>query len=112
MGENSLFKGSTLPVIHRGLSIGKVVPIARLLFPYLISQKLRLKNVGTQVPCAAPAAIESFGVSVDDIKNRMGNGYIHIQEVLDGKRIDGWAASHIEFGISKAITRAQQNSYP
>lgn len=46
------------------------------------------------------AAIDSSGVDEIQIQKRMGHGYHYIQDILDGKRIDGWAIVHIEYGIS------------
>lgn len=51
-------------------------------------------------PADLQNAIVSSGLPIETIQKRMGVGYGHIQEVLDGKRIDGWAVTHIEWGIS------------
>ena len=45
------------------------------------------------------AAVLQSGRSESDIKRQMGVGYSHLLDALEGKRIDGWAAAHIEWGI-------------
>ena len=44
-------------------------------------------------------AIRNSQNSDEVIRKRMGYGYRHIEEALQGKRIDEWAASHIEWGL-------------
>lgn len=45
------------------------------------------------------AAIRISDRSDDEIKKRMGVGHRHLIDALEGKRIDGWAVAHIEWGI-------------
>jgi hypothetical protein len=44
-------------------------------------------------------AIRISGHSDAILRNRLGAGYHYTQDILDGKRIDGWAVSHIEWGL-------------
>lgn len=68
--------------------------------------------------CADPAelrrVIAESGVADSIIQKRMGYGYRHIQEIFDGKSIDGWAVAHIEYGISeeKEVTVTPANYTP
>lgn len=44
-------------------------------------------------------AIKSSSKSDLEIQNRMGRGYHHIAEALDGKSLDIWGLKHIEWGL-------------
>jgi hypothetical protein len=64
-------------------------------------------------PADLEAVIKQSGLSDKEIQKRMGAGYKYIQEVLDGKRIDGWAVSHIEWGInSDLLSTTPMHSWP
>lgn len=45
------------------------------------------------------SAIINGGKSEEEIKREMQFGFHHIQDLLDGKRIDVWSASFVEYGI-------------
>lgn len=50
-------------------------------------------------PTELKREIENCGNSDYVIQKRMGVGYKYISELFEGKRIDGWAAAHVEWGI-------------
>jgi hypothetical protein len=45
------------------------------------------------------AAVGSSGRTALDINKRMGAGYSHLQEALQGKGLTIWEASHVEWGV-------------
>lgn len=45
-------------------------------------------------------AIKVSGLSDDEIHKRMGVGYFHLTEALNGTPIDICAAAHIEWGLT------------
>ena len=45
------------------------------------------------------AAIVRSQRTTDDIQRRMGVGYHHLEDALNGKRLDKFAASHVEWEI-------------
>ena len=57
-------------------------------------------------------AIEASGHSHKLIQTRMGAGYHYIQDILDGKRIDGWAVCQIEWGLSPEREGLNPHSWP
>lgn len=54
--------------------------------------------------------IKKVGRTQDEIKRRMGFGYSHLQNLLDGKGIDMWAAAHVETGI-KEDRKVESSNY-
>lgn len=63
-------------------------------------------------PADLKVIIEKSGLSTATIQKRMGVGYKHIQEILDGKHVDGWAVSHIEWGLNTEPVSTPMHSSP
>ena len=45
------------------------------------------------------AAVMASKRTEEDIKKRMGVGYHHLADALNGKRLDQFEVSHVEWGI-------------
>lgn len=54
-------------------------------------------------PTDLQAAIKNSGISDEVLRHRLGAGYRHLQEALEGKRIDGWTVTHIEWGLKPHV---------
>jgi len=50
-------------------------------------------------PNALRSIIEQENVPNEEVRARMGYGYLYLQDALNGKRIGRWAVIHIEHGI-------------
>ena len=44
-------------------------------------------------------ALSESGNSQDTIRKRMGFGYHHLVDALNGKGLSCWAANHVEWGL-------------
>jgi hypothetical protein len=64
-------------------------------------------------PSDIQEAIARSGVPEKLIRERMGAGYHYIQDILEGKRLEGWSIAHIEWGLSPKIKPASTpHSWP
>jgi len=49
---------------------------------------------------ALEKAVAQSGVPEHLIASRMGHGFHHLAEALEGRRLDRWAVAHIETGLA------------
>lgn len=52
-------------------------------------------------PNALRSIIERENVPNEEVRARMGYGFLYLQDALEGKRSGRWAVIHIEYGILK-----------
>jgi hypothetical protein len=60
-------------------------------------------------------AIEASGRAEEQLKSKLGAGYAELLEALEGKRLEGWTVSHIEWGLtpeSEQKPRQPTHSWP
>lgn len=50
-------------------------------------------------PKVLSAIIENENIPNEEVRARMGHGYLYLQDALEGKPIGRWAVLHIEYGI-------------